>query len=55
MELPPRPYPEEYGEDGNDIRMDIELIPKQGEGKTDRTREIHVQPLFRILRLHGYL
>jgi hypothetical protein len=45
------PYAQEDGEDGDDVRMDIELIPQQGESQSYGTREVDIEPLLRIRRL----
>ena len=43
------PNAQEDGQDGDDIGMNIKLVPKQGKGQTYRTREVHVEPFFSIL------
>ena len=43
------PHTEEDGEDGDDVGMDIELIPQQGERQSDGTGEVDIEPLLRIL------
>ena len=51
MKHPARPYSKEDGEDSDDIGMDIELIPQQGECKTNGTCEVDIEPLLSILAL----
>ena len=46
---------EENGEDGDHIRVDAQPDPAQGEEQTNGAREMHVQPLFCVVRLEGGL
>ena len=41
------PHPQEDGEYSDDIRMDVELIPQQGECQSDGTGEMDIEPLLR--------
>ena len=52
VEHPASTYSQEDAEDGDHVRMDVELIPEQGERQADGTGEVDVEPLLGVLRFH---